>query len=543
MPTNDIFDNAEIDALALTQFLTQPSGASNLNSAGNDIGTLADVTAAIGPVFHDTAALLADTVPHGVGTILQTANPKACYRVVAAPSVAHLTTSGNVGLWHVDGPYVIAISGQSNAAGVSPLGPNPASALVKTWDKPAVAWGGSDRTQAPWTHSNPDGNQGNANYALARAHHICEQTGRPTFIIFDAQGGSPIADWILPAPGNVRFQSLSEKIDAALATPDLAQHGITQIDEMIFAQGEADFESDFGTHLAALTDLMSAFRSMPWASVRTPFYMMAPSALHTRYQWRDALKQLCSVVDSRCYFVPLNGLETEFSTTGQGDNSHFLGMSVWHAGYDHIARAAATENTPNLFYGRGSGPADASDPTALATFSSLVSRESWTDESPPNGPAASGSISWGRECFADGNYTYCLGHDCSSANVANYGLVAGHSISATATTDYFAGFGFQNTLEARYVLASGRGHVVADEGGTAVGLFSQYASAQADPVLFQVGAGSSTSNRKNAFCVRKSGALEVKNLPLHADNTAAIAAGLSEGSIYHAGDGLLRLVI
>jgi len=36
--------------------------------------------------------------------------------------------------------------------------------------------------------------------------------------------------------------------------------------------------------------------------------------------------------------------------------------------------------------------------------------------------------------------------------------------------------------------------------------------------------------------------LQVVGLPTHADNAAAISAGLTAGAFYHAGDGIVRVV-
>lgn len=41
--------------------------------------------------------------------------------------------------------------------------------------------------------------------------------------------------------------------------------------------------------------------------------------------------------------------------------------------------------------------------------------------------------------------------------------------------------------------------------------------------------------------VRQSGVIEAKHIPVHADNATAV--GLPVGSLYHNGDGVLRLVL
>lgn len=471
--------------------------------------------------------------------------------VVAASTVtdAHITTAGGVKLYHPDGPYLLGIFGQSNAAGVNDDGPNPASALVKTLNGATSEWEGSDFTASPWTLSSPNGNSGNNNYGLARAHYIADTTGRPVFIVFDAVGGTSIDEWVASGTSSARYVALKSKVEAALSTVFFTRPGKTTLDEIIWSQGEEDFTDTFATHLGNLTLLRNQWRAETWFPFASPVYMMGPSNLHDRYAWQNAMQYFCGKVDNMCIFVPSNGLRTVYSangvsdTPGAGDFTHFLGESLWEGGYTRVAQAAPAEVAATLFYGRGDGPATADDPTALATFSSLVSFDSWTSATNPNGPAATGSISWGLDCVADGNYTYAFGDGSATDNNSSYGMLVGRDLLTTADVDYFGCFGYQNTLSANYSLAAGRGHVVSDVGGVAVGLFSEYATAQTDDVMFQVGIGGSTGSRTNAFAARASGVLEAKHLPTYVDNTAALANGLIVGQIYKTTTGELRIVV
>ena len=415
-------------------------------------------------------------------------------------------------------PYVILIAGQSNAAGVNNGGLNPASPRVQTWDGVTSAWGGSDYTGLPWSRSTPNGNGGNNNYALARAHRIADDTGRDVRIVFDAVGGTSIDAWVAAGTSSTRYAALKAKVEAALVTLP----GKTAVDEIIWAQGEEDFTDDFATHLGNLTLLRNQLRAETWCGYIPPIYFMGPSPLHDRYQWQNAFQYFCAKVDSRCIYVPSNGLRTVYQangvtdTPGTGDFTHFLGESLWEAGYYRISDAAPVETAPILFYGRGIGPASQADPTVLATFSSLVSFNSWTAANPPNGVSATGSITWGLNCNADGNYSYTFGDNCATDNVANYTILAGRDLSAGPDGDYCAGFGKDNVLSASYCLASGRGHTTADNYGVAVGSFSRYTTAQADSAILQVGIGTSEGARANGLTVRESGTVEI-----YAPSTAA----------------------
>ena len=544
MTTQEELNAAATDALALTSFMTASAGTQTLNSAGVDIGTLEDLKESSDlPHFANLDELLASTESFAMGSRIAVLSECATFDVVDLATQAHAITAGGARLVHPDGPYVIAITGQSNAAGANSDGPNPASSIVRIWDGVTSDWGSSDRTLAPLNRSNPDGNMGNNNYALARAHRVAKDTGRPVFVIFDAQGGQPISEWVGSGTASPRYAGLASKIGAAFASPVLSQSNIQVIDELIFAQGEADFNDDFATYLGKLDTFRTQIRAESWCEPHTPIYMMSPSDLHDRYQWRDAMAHLCSQIDTRCIFVSSNGLRTDYSVTGSGDFTHLHGESLWEAGYTRIAESFGGEGTPTFFYGRGTGPADATDETAMTTFRTLISRDSWTSEVAPNGPGATGSISWGYQCVSDGNYTYALGYECETDNVANYGIAAGRALLADSSSDYFAVFGYQNTASARYTLVAGRGHTAADEGTTILGKFSEYTAAEGDPTVLQVGVGDSSSTRSNALTIRKSGRVEMKGLPSFADQTAALAGGLDVGNLFATPAGDLKVVV
>ena len=157
------------------------------------------------------------------------------------------------------------------------------------------------------------------------------------------------------------------------------------------------------------------------------------------------------------------------------------------------------------------------------------------------GPAATDSISYGYACHADGNQTFAGGYKCATNNTANYTLLWGRDLYAGSQGDFGAAHGFQNTLNQFYQFAAGRGHEVADQGGCAVGTFSEYTTAEADPVILQVGIGSSNAARDNGFAVRESGIIEMKNLSTYSDDTTAGAGGLTQGQVYQTAAGELRI--
>ena len=411
-------------------------------------------------------------------------------------------------------PFLLVIAGQSNACGARAGGKNPASDMVKTWDGDRGAWGGSDYTKTPWVDSSPNGNMGNNNVALALAHRITEETGRPVYIIYDAVGGRPIEDWMGSGTASVRWASLQSKVAAALASTELASAGVTKVDVVIWAQGEENALTDtFKSYTAKLETLVTQFRTSSWFDAVSPLLIMGMSNLHTRYQVTWSQVAFCETEDRNCIYVNSAGLKTQYDFDGTGDATHFLGTALWEAGYQRAWYALQSRafthrivSTP-AFYARGSGPWHG-EATAIAQFDHLVSRESESSEFPFNSHAATGSIAWGYKCVADGNYTMAGGYQVATGNVCNYSAGWGRNITFTDSADYSAGFGYQNTLDAPYSFASGRGHTVADSGGSALGTFSAYKTAQPNPVVHQIGIGTSLAAAKNAVTVRADGLME-----------------------------------
>lgn len=393
----------------------------------------------------------------------------------------YATTSGGLKARRNAPIMVVASTGQSNELGSNAGGPNPASKLVGCWDGVTVTWGSSDITAQPWTRSSPHGNGGKNNIALARAHRLSDDLGCGVAVIRDGTGGTSIDEWVAAGTSSARYAAFKTKVEAGLAAL-----GLSKVSEIIYAQGEEDYTDDFATHLANLHLLRDQLRAESWCDYDTPIYFIGPSNLHDRYQWSEAMRYFAAKVDSMCIYVPSNGLRTEYeddgtgATPGAGDFTHWLGESLWEMGYYRIARAGLVETHGALFYGRGVGPATPASTVALATFISLVSRGSWTAENSPNGQGDQHALAWGFECFAE---------------------------------NYSAAFGYQTRAEGIYSFAEGRGHTTVENYSIALGSFSLYTTAQADPVLFQLGYGTTTSNRANLITGRASGAVEIQTAP------------------------------
>ena len=411
-------------------------------------------------------------------------------------------------------PFLLVIAGQSNACGARAGGKNPASDMVKTWDGDRGVWGSSDYTKTPWVDSSPNGNMGNNNVALALAHRITEETGRPVYIIYDAVGGRPIEDWMGSGTTSVRWASLQSKIDAALASPELASRGVTRVDAVMWAQGEENALTDnFKLYTGKFRTLVAQFRDSAWLDHSSPLLVMGMSNLHTRYQVGWAQMAFCENEDRNCIYVNSMGLKTQWDADGTGDATHFLGSSLWEAGYYRAWYAMQSRAYTHramgapMFYGRSEGRWSGQN-VAIAGFSGLSSYNSKTSEFPVDGVVGLDSISWGWLCGASGRYSLAGGYMCTVDAAGLYNHVWGRDVDAAATANYSGGFGYQNQLTANYGFVTGRGHVLADDGCSAFGLFSKYVTAQADPIVAQYGIGTTEANRKNALTIRKSGLLE-----------------------------------
>lgn len=445
--------------------------------------------------------------------------------------------------------YLIGITGQSNAVGSNTGGPNPASPDIHVWDGVTNDWGSSDYLEAPFSRSAPHGNSGNNNMALALAHRLVDEEGAEVYIVYDAVGGRPIEDWMGTGVTSVRYAGFKAKMEAALASDELVDAEKTQLDFLIYAQGEENALTDtFLTYGPKISTLDGQFRAETWMGLNTPMFIMGMSGLHTRYQVGYAQLDYCENGNRNCIYVNSAGLKTYYDIDPNApgaDYTHWTGDSLWDFGYERVWYATKdrgmTHRAPiSPFYSRGSGPWRG-QPDAIFLGKSIISIESSTNAYSLNGAAASGSITWGFECSADGNYTMAGGYQVVTGNLCNYSLGWGRDIVFSDAGDYSGAFGFQNTVNNTYQLVAGRGNSPAHSAETALGTFTEYTTVQTDPVIFQVGMGTSTSQRKNALAVRNSGIVEMKQLPVYADNAAATAGGLIAGQLYRTATGVLMV--
>lgn len=448
----------------------------------------------------------------------------------------HDTTVGEVLRQKV---YIIAITGQSNAVGANKGGPNPANDKIVIWDGATGNWGSSDYTRPPLSRSTPNGNKGNNNIALAFAHRLVdEHKAEKVFIIYDAVGGRPIEDWMGNGVNSERYAAIKNKVEAAFASQEIIATGKTEIDFLVFAQGEKNALTDTVTdYRTKLTTLDKQFRAESWMSDTTPMFIMGMSGLHMRYQVWQAQVDYCENYNRNCIYVNSAGLKTQYDVDHTGDYTHWLGESLWEHGYYRIWQALHELGVTHMqqlppFYSRGVGIWNG-DSVAISGFASLVSSGSTTKDFPKDGPAASHAISWGYQCTAS-NYSLAGGYQNTMNTGANYSVSWGRGNTFSAAAQFSSSFGYKNTINAPYAFAAGRGHTIADRNCAALGAFSEYKTSLEDPVRFQVGTGTATESPKTGFAVFQSGrALFSGNLDFKNDNKHSVGTPSARASVIY----------
>lgn len=385
------------------------------------------------------------------------------------------------------------------------------------------------------------------------------QDGTITFSVAPAASAVILVNYSAP-----RWYAFKAKVEAAIASSAIAALSKTALDTLVWAQCEEDFTRASAWYLDKLSRLHAQFTAESWITNSTRMFMVGPSGLHDRYEASEVIRWFCAASTQPANFwryIPSDGEQTLYDSTGAGDYTHFLGQSAFDIGYQRIgpamfAQARFGSRVPyNPFWSRGSGKVGPTDTTYIFKASSLISWESRT-----GGPQVSDTFTGDGTTTAftltlQGTVTtvYVAGalktvttdytvsgstitFTTAPANGAAILVLYGSAINGPAASNsmiwgfrnwssgnFSAAFGQGHVLSAQHTFAAGRGHVLADAGTSAVGTFSAYTTTQTDPVVLQVGVGSSTGARANAVAVRKSGVIEQKTLTVATLPAAGIA--------------------
>ncbi len=166
-----------------------------------------------------------------------------------------------------------------------------------------------------------------------------------------------------------------------------------------------------------------------------------------------------------------------------------------------------------------------------------------------------GSTAMGTQSTASGNCALALGFNTTASG--DFSLSMG--LSTTAATGYHSvAIGRNANARGDYSGAIGLDTIASAYNSFVAGAYNRDSTAhnltawRNDEPLFIIGNGTATTNRKNAVMILKNGnvgigsdnpqtVLNVQGLEEHADNTAAMAAGLTPGAVYRSGD-ILKIV-
>ena len=123
------------------------------------------------------------------------------------------------------------ITGQSNALGVYATGSNPAYSANKSWNPNTGAWGSSNWTNAPWSLSQPDGNESRNNYLIGVMAYCYEKSRQPQYSVMDAWSGTSIAKWIkqdsFTGDGTTTTFNLTLPLDATAGSNNVTISSVT----------------------------------------------------------------------------------------------------------------------------------------------------------------------------------------------------------------------------------------------------------------------------------------------------------------------------
>lgn len=211
------------------------------------------------------------------------------------------------------------------------------------------------------------------------------------------------------------------------------------------------------------------------------------------------------------------------STTASGDYSTALGHSTTASGNSSTALGSAC-----LASGYSSVALGESN-TASGT-SSFTAGETNT---------ASGytSIALGANCVASGSGSFAAGDGSEASEYVSIAL----GKNTTASSDYSTALGYSTTASGEGSTASGSGTTAKSYRETVIGSYNtdttpiSTGSWNAADRLFVIGNGADSSNKSDALIIMKGGIQE------YADNTAAKAAGLANGTVYRTGD-IMKIV-
>lgn len=310
--------------------------------------------------------------------------------------------AGSVGVWGADGdliaggnpvgpgPFLHVNDGQSNALakfsddvdGNEPL--DRQTSNVSAWNGDANAWVSAPSWKAaPFAGVGaPHGSDvagGAPQIGLSFAQRFAAHYGGQNYLTTNARSGRSIEEWIDTATGTPMYDEMKAKIEAALATPELA--ALSYVTTIVRTQSEEDFNhvsasgpdgpgeanfpympfvdsADFNNngdiyqaYYWALEKLWARLTAEAWWGPDSALILNSGSNLHTRYMPIKAMADW-SRTKNNVVFVDCSNMPTG-GTSAPTDNTHFSGPSIDTIGYyldfdAYQRRSEASDYSPTV---------------------------------------------------------------------------------------------------------------------------------------------------------------------------------------------------
>ena len=250
------------------------------------------------------------------------------YNVIAAND-----TSASAGAWVRDSASwgrtrVILVTGQSNVDNTKTLNWSP---------PPNLFYWNSSSTQAGYTIAQPATTTIRLADAFGAA--LARSSPRDRIVVVNVgRGSTPIENWLPDAPTHDMYEACKDAVEACLS-----YLGLSQIDGMVWWQGESDWFDDKGaTYVADWQAVWTRLIAETWFPRETPVTIYSVSHIHTTDttlgRMNNLLRQIVAIEPQYRTFVDLSTLSTAY---WDGTNLHLEGPGILVAG--KMGHAALSE--------------------------------------------------------------------------------------------------------------------------------------------------------------------------------------------------------
>lgn len=243
-----------------------------------------------------------------------------------------------------DDPILLVFTGQSNAVGQQTIGsvPNSSNSRVFSWNSDGLAggqarafgWAVPDLAAAELLDYSGGAiysgiNQGDIGHiGWACADYIQRKTGRDVYIVCVAFAGQAISTWL---PAGSMEVVLDGRVKDALASTEMS--GITQVDAILWMQGESDSGRLAEDYIADWETVRGGFETEGWAGRHYTQWLLGETTTYG-FVWKDVYRTLAKLDSSQDEMVRLiRGTSLSYSDVGiwghyDGDSLMRMGASM-----------------------------------------------------------------------------------------------------------------------------------------------------------------------------------------------------------------------